>query len=99
MKKIEIVKNNGGGVDLITRFTTRTTEKPIRIYTGKAETSLQYWKDLRDAAEKAIKEINTKPVVHVVFINDNNPKKNKRRVVRGFKTSITRKRNAKNKVS
>ena len=50
--KIELIDNDIGGYDL---GVERDGGNPVRILTGNR--SLKFWKDLREVADEAIKEI------------------------------------------
>jgi hypothetical protein len=51
---IELIRNNAGGIDLITE---RDSGNPVRILTGSPQYSLAYWESLRDMADTAISEL------------------------------------------
>lgn len=53
-KKIELVDNSAGGVDLITE---RDAGNEIRILTGRKTNSLAFWQQLRQAAAEAIERM------------------------------------------
>lgn len=54
MKKIELIENNAGGIDLLTE---RDSGNEVRILTGKTSNSLAFWERLRTACDQAIDEI------------------------------------------
>jgi hypothetical protein len=51
MKNTKLVKNTAGGYDLLTE---RDSGNPVRILLGKKESSLKFFKFLRDLCETAI---------------------------------------------
>ena len=53
-KLAELVKNNAGGIDLITE---RDSGNQVRILTGKLPYSWQYWERLRKLADIALLQL------------------------------------------
>lgn len=50
-KKIQLQKNNTGGLDLLTE---RDSGNEVLILTGKKERSLEFWKKMKETANDAI---------------------------------------------
>lgn len=67
-KKIELHKNNAGGIDLITE---RDSGNLVRILTGKPEHSIQYWKAMKATAEQALQLLEGPAMIHVVIVKSN----------------------------
>lgn len=57
-KKIELVENNAGGIDLLTE---RDAGNEIRILTGKPERSIEFWKAIMKVAAQALEELGVEP--------------------------------------
>lgn len=57
-KKVELIENNAGGIDLITE---RDAGNEIRIFTGKKEKSIEFWKRLHQVAGEALSEFGIDP--------------------------------------
>ena len=53
-KKIELIRNSAGGVDLLTE---RDAGNEIRILTGKPERSREFWKRMIETAEIALSHL------------------------------------------
>lgn len=51
MKKIEIIENSAGGLDLLTE---RDSGNEVLILTGKKDRSIEFWKALKETANDAI---------------------------------------------
>jgi len=54
MKTVALVDNTVGGIDLLTE---RDAGNEIMILTGRREKSLEFWKNLREVSEEAIKQL------------------------------------------
>lgn len=77
MKKLELIQNNAGGIDLMTNV---DAGNKVRILTGSRERSIQYWKEMQEAAQTALDHLR-KPKIHVVIINADAYPKRKRSYV------------------
>ena len=60
MKNTKAVLNQAGGYDLITE---RDGGNPIRILTGKKESSKKYFTNLKRICEQALSELSQRPEV------------------------------------
>lgn len=56
MKKLQAIKNNAGGYDLLTE---RDSGNEIRILTGRYANSLSYWQRLAKLANKVVDELES----------------------------------------
>ena len=57
MKKIGVIHNTAGGIDLITE---RDSGNEVRILTGRSQNSLEFWRKIREVSEAAIQELQRK---------------------------------------
>lgn len=57
-KKLELIENNAGGIDLLTE---RDAGNEVRILTGKPEKSIEFWKNLWKVSQQALAELGVDP--------------------------------------
>jgi len=79
-KTIKLIGNKRGGIDMITTYpqcyNLQVGGNNVQVSTGDSKESLQYWKEIKRAAETAIEKLEA-PVIHVVVVNADHYRKRK----------------------